>query len=295
MSIADNKARGRQFFEYFDSRQFDAIGALLAPGEVAHLPGAPQPLDWPAHQQYASAFVAAFPDCYHVIDDQVADADNVVTRITFHGTHTGPLMGIPPTGKKVVMGGISWFRMSNGLIAEEWTHFDRLGMMVQLGVVPAPPAGASLPDAVADRPESLPPAEPRAAVGRWFERIDRGGVPDVAAYVAKDYRDHNPPPFPGLAEGIRGTAQTFPLGLAAFGEFHHEIPASISEGDKVASRVTGFGQHTGSFLGIPAPGKQVSMSGISIHRVKDGKLAEHWAQVDALSLLQQMGAIPGGT
>ena len=85
------------------------------------------------------------------------------------------------------------------------------------------------------------------------------------------------------------------MALAAFGEFHHEIAASISEDDKVASRVTGFGKHTGIFVGIPATGKQVSMSGISIHRVKDGKLAEHWAQMDALSLLQQMGAIPSAT
>ena len=296
MSIAENKARARQFFELFDSRAFDAIPALLAPGEVAHLPGAPQPLDWPAHQQYASAFVTAFPDCHHVIEDQVADADNVVTRITFRGTHQGPLMGIPPTGKQIAIGGMSWFRISNGLIAEEWTHFDRLGLMVQLGVAPAPPAGASLPDAVADQRELLTPAaDPRAAVGRWFARVDRGGVPDVGAYVVEDYRDHNPPPFPGLAEGIRGAAQAFPVALAAFGEFHHEIDASIVEGDKVASRVTGFGKHTGTFVGVPATGKQVSMSGISIHRVKDGKLAEHWAQIDALSLLQQMGAIPAGT
>jgi steroid delta-isomerase-like uncharacterized protein len=296
VSIAENKARARQFFENFDSRRFDAIGALLAPGEVAHLPGAPQPLDWPAHQQYAAAFVAAFPDCYHTIEDQVADAGNVVTRLTFHGRHDGALMGIPPTGKTIAIGGMSWFRMANGLIAEEWTHFDRMGLMAQLGVAPAPPAAAPPPDAAADRPESLTPAsDPRAAVGRWFERIDRGGVPDVAAYVASDYRDHNPPPFPGLAEGLRGAAQAFRLALDAFGEFHHEIEASIVEGDKVASRVTGFGKHTGTFVGIPATGKQVSMSGISIHRIKDGKLAEHWAQIDALSLLQQMGAIPAGS
>jgi steroid delta-isomerase-like uncharacterized protein len=296
VSIADNKTRARQFFEYFDSRKFDAIATLLAPGEVAHLPGAPGPLDWPAHKQYASAFVEAFPDCYHVIDDQIADADNVVTRVTFKGTHTGPMMGIPATGKAIAIGGISWFRIANDLIAEEWTQFDRLGLMVQLGVAPMPPAGAPLSDAVPDRPEPLSPAaNPKAAVGRWFERIDQGGVPDVPAYIAENYRDHNPPPFPGLAKGLKGAGQAFKLALDAFDEFHHEIAASFAEGDKVASRVTGFGKHTGTFLGIPATGKQVSMSGISIHRVTDGKLAEHWAQVDGLSLLQQMGAIPAAS
>ena len=293
MSIADNKARGRQFFEAFDQRRFDDIARLLAPGEVAHLPGAPQPLDWPAHRQLAAAFVEAFPDCYHVIEDQLADADNVVTRVTFKGTHQGPLMGIPPTGRQIAMGGISWFRIANGLIAEEWTFFDRLGLMVQLGVAPAPPGGAPPPEGTADQREPLDPvSDPRSVVGRWFQRIDRGGVPDVNQYVADGYNDHNPPPIPGLADGIKGVRQAFPMALSAFGEFHHEIAASIAEGDKVASRVTGFGKHTGTFIGIPATGKQVTMSGISIHRVKAGKLAEHWAQVDGLSLLQQMGAIP---
>jgi steroid delta-isomerase-like uncharacterized protein len=295
VSIAENKACGRQFFEAFDQRKFDDLARLLAPGEVAHLPGAPQPLDWPAHRQFASAFVEAFPDCYHVIEDQVADADNVVTRVTFKGTHQGPLMGIPPTGCQIAMGGISWFRIVDGLIAEEWTHFDRLGMMVQLGVAPAPPAGAPPPEGTPDRRESLDPvSDPRSVVGRWFHRIDRGGVPDVDQYVTDGYSDHNPPPFPGLADGVKGVRQMFPLALSAFGEFHHEIEASIAEGDKVASRVSGFGKHTGEFVGIPATGKQVTMSGISIHRVKGGKLTEHWAQIDALSLLQQLGAIPAG-
>jgi steroid delta-isomerase-like uncharacterized protein len=292
-SAVTNKSIGRKFFEEFDRRNFDGIAALLARGEVAHLPGAPQPLDWPAHRQFAEAFVSAFPDCYHVIDDQVADENNVVTRVTFHGTHKGPLMGIPPTGKQVAMGGISWFRVENGQIVEEWTEFDRLGMMVQLGLAGAPPPGGELRTPAPDRPEQVPAAsDPKAVVGRWFERVDRGGVPDVSQYVVDGYSDHSPPPIQGLAAGATGLRQVFAFALAAFGEFHHEIAASVAEGDKVASRVTGFGKHTGDFLGVPATGKNVTMSGITIHRVTNGKLAEHWAQIDALSLLQQMGAVP---
>ena len=292
MSIADNKEIGRRFFERFDRRDFDGIAELLAPDDVVHLPGSP-PLDSAAHRQQAQAFVAAFPDAYHVIDDQLADAENVVTRVTFCGTQTGDLMGIPATHRRVAIGAISWFRIADGLIAEEWTHFDRLGMMVQLGVAPGPPAGATPREGTPDRPEQLPPvADARAVVGRWFARVDQGGVPDVEQYVQADYRDHNPPPIPGLAAGITGVRQMFPVALAAFGEFHHVVEASFAEGDKVASRVTGHGKHTGEFLGIPPTGKQVAMGGISIHRVHNGTLAEHWAQIDAMSLLQQLGAIP---
>jgi len=292
VSIADNKALARQFFEYLDRREYDAIAGLLTPEEISHLPGAP-PLDWPAHQQYAAVFVNAFPDLHFIVEDQVADADNVVTRFTSHGTHKGDLMGVPPTGRQVAISGINWFQIKQGRIAEEWTHFDRIGMMVQLGVASTPPAGGPLVEANPDRPEQLASlSDPRGVVGRWFARVDRGGMPDVGQYVVDGYVDHNPPPVQGLGPGITGVRQVFQLALRAFGEFHHTIDASIAEGEKVASRVTGYGKHTGEFLGIPPTGKQVSMSGITIHRVTNGKLAEHWAQIDALSLLQQLGAVP---
>jgi predicted ester cyclase len=293
VSANDNKALARRFFEEFDRRSWDNIAKLLVPGEVSHLPGAPGPLEWPAHKEFAGAFVNAFPDCWHDIDDQVADDDNVVTRITFRGHHTGDLMGIPPTGREIAMGGMSWFKCSGGKIAEEWTHFDRLGLMIQLGVAPPPPAGDPLPLGKADEQENLQPlGDPMMVVRRWLERVDHGGVPDANAYVASEYLDHNPPPFPGMGSGITAVWQSFPYALSAFSDFHHEMDAQIRENDKVASRITGFGRHTGEFLGVPASGKDLIMSGISIHRVADGKLQEHWAQIDAMSMLQQMGAIP---
>lgn len=62
----------------------------------------------------------------------------VVTRYTFIGTQTGPLMGIPPTGKEVRMPGISIYRIANGQMQEAWVQYDALGLMQQLGVVPQP-------------------------------------------------------------------------------------------------------------------------------------------------------------
>jgi len=293
MDVNDAKRVACDFFGAFDRRAFGEFDQILAPGALSHMPGAPQPLDSAGHQQYAAPFVAAFPDSYHVIEDQLSDGDQVVTRTTFRGHHTGELMGIPATGREIALEAISWFRLVDGRIAEEWTHMDRIGLMVQLGAVPVPPPGKPLTEGVPDTKENLGALPDLAAVvGRWLARVDHGGVPDVAQYVAHDYRDHNPPPFPGLGEGIVGVRQSFPYALNAFSDFHHEIDAQLVEGDKVASRVTGFGTHTGDFIGVPGTGKSVSMSGISIHRVVDGKLVEHWAQVDALSLLQQMGAIP---
>jgi predicted ester cyclase len=92
--------------------------------------------------------------------------------------------------------------------------------------------------------------------------------------------------------GLEGARQAFSLALAAFSDFRHEIHDQLAEGDKVVTRVTGLGTHTGELLGIPATGKEVQMTGVAIHRIAEGKLAEHWALIDALGLLQQLGAIP---
>jgi steroid delta-isomerase-like uncharacterized protein len=132
----------------------------------------------------------------------------------------------------------------------------------------------------------------KALVRKWFEAIDTGDVSIVADFVAPDYVDHNPPPFPVGGPGLDGVEQTYKYALNAFGEFRHVIDDMLADGDKVITRVTATGRHTGDFVGIPPTGKEVSMSGIAIHRIADGKLAEHWGQVDAFGLLVQLGAVP---
>jgi predicted ester cyclase len=83
-------------------------------------------------------FRAAFPDLHGTIEDQIAEGDKVVSRMTYRGTHQGELMGIPPTGKQVTMSFIGIHRITAGKVAEGWVNFDALGMMQQLGVIPSP-------------------------------------------------------------------------------------------------------------------------------------------------------------
>jgi len=71
-----------------------------------------------------------------VIDEQLAEGDLVASRWTGRGTHQGELMGIPPTGKQVTVSGITISRVKNGKVVEEWSNWDTLGMLQQLGVVP---------------------------------------------------------------------------------------------------------------------------------------------------------------
>ncbi len=132
----------------------------------------------------------------------------------------------------------------------------------------------------------------KTLVRRWLEGVDTGDVKVVDEFLGGGYTDHNPPPFPGLSPGVEGAREAFSYALKAFSNFHHEISDQYADGDRVITRITGYGKHTGEFLGIPPTGKDVKMEGIAVHRIVDGKLVEHWAQTDALGLLIQPGAVP---
>ena len=88
-------------------------------------------------KQFVSSYLSAFPDLHYTIEDQIAEGDRVVTRWTAVGTHKGELMGIPPTGQQAVVTGITINRFVGEKVVEGWNNWDGLGMMQQLGVVPA--------------------------------------------------------------------------------------------------------------------------------------------------------------
>jgi steroid delta-isomerase-like uncharacterized protein len=83
----------------------------------------------------------AFPDAQITVEDQIAEGDKVVTRWTGRGTHQGEFMGVPPSGNRVEIAGMTLDRFSRGKIAESWTNYDALGMMQQIGAMPSPEGG----------------------------------------------------------------------------------------------------------------------------------------------------------
>jgi predicted ester cyclase len=80
---------------------------------------------------------AAFPDIQFTIEELLADGDTVVARTTAHGIQTGEFQGIPATGAAVTSSGIAIYRLTGGKIVEQWLEYDQLGLLQQLGVVPA--------------------------------------------------------------------------------------------------------------------------------------------------------------
>ncbi len=80
-------------------------------------------------------FRSAFPDLHISVEDQIVEEDKVVTRFMIRGTHKGDLMGIPATGKPIMVTGISIIIFSGGKAVEEWIEEDGLGLMRQLGIL----------------------------------------------------------------------------------------------------------------------------------------------------------------
>jgi hypothetical protein len=137
--MADAKKIVRQVFEEPWKGNWDVIDEYIAPGYIGRDPAEPEPIRGPAgakanFQKYLDAFTGA----QITVDDQFAEGDKVATRWTGRGTHTGELSGIAPTGKEVTITGLTISRLEGGLIVEEWITWDTLGMLVQLGAIPAP-------------------------------------------------------------------------------------------------------------------------------------------------------------
>jgi steroid delta-isomerase-like uncharacterized protein len=133
----ENKAIARRIWEEVWKGKLDVADEILDKSFVGHSLGVELPPGPEGFKQFVSIFRSAFPDIHVTIEDQIAEEDKVVTRWTVRMTHKGELMGIPATGKQVVVTGISINRFVGDKSVEAWDNWDELGMMQQLGVVPA--------------------------------------------------------------------------------------------------------------------------------------------------------------
>lgn len=140
MSAEENKAIIRRMVEeMFNEGNLDATDDIIARDHVHYDPAMPEEGHGPEDfKQFVSVYRSAFPDLHVEIEDQVAEGDRVATRWTAAGTHEGELAGIAPTGKRVTTPGMEISRIEGGKVAETWENYDMMGLMQQLGVIPAP-------------------------------------------------------------------------------------------------------------------------------------------------------------
>src|SRR5919109_1449901 len=115
------KAVVQRFFdEYINPGDVSAAPRTVTADHVAHFAGFPEPFDLQGWIQASQGYFTAFPDLHVTIQDMVAEGDRVAVRWTWTGTHQGPFMGVPATGKHVDGAGMGIYRLAGDLIAEQW-------------------------------------------------------------------------------------------------------------------------------------------------------------------------------
>jgi len=139
----------------------------------------------------------------------------------------------------------------------------------------------------------MSPEEIKALINRLFDASNKS----LAAYFAivdetfaPDYVQH--PVVGGDIHGVKDIKKFVSDSYAAFSNPQRTIDDIIVEGDKAALRFTMTATHTGAFMGIPPTNKKITLWGIEINRFADGKLAETWARMDTLGMMQQLGVVP---
>lgn len=122
--------------------------------------------------------------------------------------------------------------------------------------------------------------------------INRGDLLAAEEMIAPRYIPHNPrSPLAGQVVGPELVKDVISTMRSAFPDLEQTIEDLIAEGDQVVVRSTFRGTHQGSFMGIAATGRHMSMGAVEIFRLEDGRCAEHWIYADDLGLLQQLGAL----
>jgi steroid delta-isomerase-like uncharacterized protein len=137
MTIEQDQQVVRRLFQTLVTGDTSVVDQIFDPNWTNHDPTLP-----PMHgREGAVALIHTMhdgmSDSQVTVDDIFSVEDKVVTRFTFATTHTGPFMGIPATNKRANVTGMGIFRVVNGKLTDNWVQFDALGMLQQLGIVPA--------------------------------------------------------------------------------------------------------------------------------------------------------------
>ena len=129
-------------------------------------------------------------------------------------------------------------------------------------------------------------------VRKFFEvGPSKGDLAAADALLHPEFSLHTPLPTPG--PGIEAMNNVITTCRAAFHGLHVTIDDMMADGDKVTARFTARGVHNGEFMGLPPTGKPITMTGIEIFRIQEGKIAELWGEANLMGLMQQLGILPG--
>jgi steroid delta-isomerase-like uncharacterized protein len=276
-----NKAIVRRMAdELWNQGNLSAADQFYADDSIWRDVSAAQELKGPAAlKQQVSVFRAAFPDLRVTLGDPITEGDRLAAGWTAEGTHTGELITpnfrLAPTGKRVRWTGATIALIKDGKIKEEVLWGDGLALWRQLGLIAQP--------GIAEANNAL---NRRALEEVW----NQGNLAAVDELYAPDYI-HRTTQLPD-ARGREALKLLVTTLRAAFPDGRHTADDLIADANTSVLRWTFTGTHQGEFLGVPATGKRISVTGTTTCRLAGGMLAECWGEWDALGFLQQVAAAP---
>jgi steroid delta-isomerase-like uncharacterized protein len=130
----------------------------------------------------------------------------------------------------------------------------------------------------------------RTLVARFYDGINAGDLGVIDELIADDFVEHED--FPGISQDKDGVRQFFTIFRSAFPDMRMDAHEVLVDGDLVCVRSTMSGTHEGNFMGMPPSGKHFEVTGFDMVRIRDGEVTDHWGVMDAMTMMQQLGAMP---
>lgn len=296
---AANKALFTRWYEeVWNNGSLDVCDELIGPaftqhGGGQHVAGGPATV-----AAVVRSWRQAFPDGRWGIRALLGERDLVAAHVVMEGTHTGEFQGIPPTGRKVSVYSIGVERFQDGRMAESWREIDMLGLLQQLGVIPAGAQGTVYDQTTAFHPTGPSTSsveENKAAMIHYVEAVNAVTPGSAEGWArANQYVDKENYLWHSAAWGAQRLdhdMETYNMVKSAVPDltFIPQEAIMVGEGDLLATPGRTLGHHTGAPLfGIPATGNSLDWFGIDISRFHDGKIVERWVCADIAGLYRQL-------
>jgi len=281
-------------------RDVAALTRLFAPDCVVDSPTAGGTIrGLAAANDIDRAWTTGFPDVTFGTDDVIVDGDRVVWVATARGTDTGGFMGLPPTGRPFELPMVVFITLRHGLITAERRIYDFTGMLVQIGILKARPAGAKIPS---PSPPSNPGATTETAILRTPTRDE---VSELLARRARAWADRNVEALAGqhaadgvmasnLAGLVRGPSairNVYATWFTAFPDSQFASDSVLIDGTHVAELGTMRGTDTGGFLGLTPTGRPFRVLTAWLYTLNDRRFTYVRPVYDFTGMLVQIGAM----
>ncbi|MFM0250810.1 ester cyclase [Paraburkholderia sediminicola] len=138
MSVEANRLTMSRFVDFINTASEELAQELISDDAAFFVPGRPDPVRGPAgYLEIIAMMRQGFPDIQWSLEETIAEEDKVAARFIMRGTHQGTFFGVPPTGRKIEVQAMNFYRLADGRFVEERGQPDLLGLLQQIGAVPA--------------------------------------------------------------------------------------------------------------------------------------------------------------